>query len=406
MGICRIVSKGDDGGSGFGVVTLASLFPILAVLILSIYHFHAQDYVGQPNYKGTAVISNISESYKESSQNITFGFTQTEYEEYLKSKNLPKDTEKEYTGTTSRLEGGKIIVENVSAIYSKKSKDNIDKNSLKHLNPDTNGLATLKGAVLTAAIAIIPLSLFLFITLRFFLREKVPHADEISIGILFAVVGMAIFVIGIELGLTPLGEQLGSNIPSTFTTISPWGLDGHKMALTSDSVGKIIACVFAFFLGFGATLAEPALNALGATVEKITTGAFKKSLLMNTVASGVGIGIATGVFKIAYNIPLQYLLIPPYIILIFLTIASSEDFVNFGWDSAGVTTGPITVPLVLAMGLGVGANVPGVIDGFGVLSLASVAPIISVLIVGIIVRLKSSSKGKKPKPSNIEGSQS
>ncbi len=77
--------------------------------------------------------------------------------------------------------------------------------------------------------------------------------------------------------------------------------------------------------------------------------------------------------------------------LLFLTFVSSEDFVNFGWDSAGVTTGPITVPLVLAMGLGIGVNVPGVIDGFGVLSLASVGPIITVLTVGLLVR-------KKPKP--------
>ena len=75
-------------------------------------------------------------------------------------------------------------------------------------------------------------------------------------------------------------------------------------------------------------------------------------------------------------------------VLIILTIISSEDFVNFGWDSAGVTTGPITVPLVLAMGLGVGSNIPGVTDGFGVLSLASVMPIISVLTVGLLVKKK------------------
>jgi hypothetical protein len=84
-------------------------------------------------------------------------------------------------------------------------------------------------------------------------------------------------------------------------------------------------------------------------------------------------------------LPLVSLLIPPYLLLILLTWISSEEFVNFGWDSAGVTTGPITVPLVLAMGLGVGASVPGVIDGFGILALASVGPIITVLSVGLIV---------------------
>jgi hypothetical protein len=99
----------------------------------------------------------------------------------------------------------------------------------------------------------------------------------------------------------------------------------------------------------------------------------------------VGFGIATGALKIAYDLPLAYLLVSPYLILLLLTWFSSEEFVNFGWDSAGVTTGPITVPLVLAMGLGVGANVPGVSDGFGILALASVGPIITVLLVGFIV---------------------
>jgi hypothetical protein len=106
---------------------------------------------------------------------------------------------------------------------------------------------------------------------------------------------------------------------------------------------------------------------------------------MHSVAFGVGLGIATGVAKIAFNLPLIELLIPPYLLLLLLTWISSEEFVNFGWDSAGVTTGPITVPLVLAMGLGVGAAVPGVTDGFGILALASVGPIITVLSVGLIV---------------------
>ena len=149
--------------------------------------------------------------------------------------------------------------------------------------------------------------------------------------------------------------------------------------------------LFAFFLGYGATLAEPALNALGKTVEDTTVGVFKKSLLMQTVAIGVGLGIAAGVAQMAFvSIDLTMLLIPPYLLLVVLTFISSEEFVNFAWDSAGVTTGPITVPLVLAMGLGIGANIPGVSDGFGILALASVGPIITVLSVGLIVNRTSS----------------
>ena len=105
---------------------------------------------------------------------------------------------------------------------------------------------------------------------------------------------------------------------------------------------------------------------------------------MQSVAIGVGLGIGAGILKIAYDIPLFYMLAPPYLLLLFLTWISSEEFVNFGWDSAGVTTGPITVPLVLAIGLGVGGSIPNVIDGFGVLALASVGPILTVLSVGLI----------------------
>jgi hypothetical protein len=98
---------------------------------------------------------------------------------------------------------------------------------------------------------------------------------------------------------------------------------------------------------------------------------------------GVGIGIAFGVAKIIWDIPLVYMLIPPYLLLLWVTSLSNEDFVNIGWDSAGVTTGPITVPLVLAMGLGISTNV-GVVEGFGILAMASVMPILAVLLMGLL----------------------
>ena len=184
----------------------------------------------------------------------------------------------------------------------------------------------------------------------------------------------------------PLGSQLGTNIPSAFAKIQPWGLQGYHGSLYGEGFsGKFVSIIFGFFLGYAATLAEPALITLGETVEKITVGSFKKSLLMQTVAIGVAIGIAFGVFQFVYAIPLSYFLIPLSVIVLILTIRSSEVFVNIGWDSAGVTTGPITVPLVLAMGLGIGANIPGIIGGFGILAIASLTPIIAVLFVGMIV---------------------
>jgi len=260
------------------------------------------------------------------------------------------------------------------------------------------------------------------------------------LGIVFAVFGMFLFNIGIELGLGKLGGQIGSKLPSSFMSIEmkeqirnitnfkketvqiatssegelnkffylksgsdyevvPYFEKGHDEDKSIYSytptkgplygkergiIGLIVVLIFAFIMGYGATLAEPALNALGLSVEEITVGVFKKSLLMQAVALGVGTGIVLGVAKILWGIPLVYTLAPPYILLLFITKLSTEEFVNIGWDSAGVTTGPVTVPLVLAMGLGLGGQV-GVVEGFGILSMASVCPILSVLTVGLIV---------------------
>ena len=119
----------------------------------------------------------------------------------------------------------------------------------------------------------------------------------------------------------------------------------------SKALGLAVVIGFAFLLGFGATLAEPALNALGITVQDLTNGAFKKSMLMYSVAGGVAVGIALGVAKLVLNFDLMQVLLPLYAIGVLLTVFSTEEFVNVAWDSAGVTTGPVTVPLVLAMGL-------------------------------------------------------
>jgi hypothetical protein len=159
-------------------------------------------------------------------------------------------------------------------------------------------------------------------------------------------------------------------------------------------LGLTIVILFAWLLGFGATLAEPALNALGATVQELTNGAFKKSMLMYSVAGGVAFGISLGVAKIVFNLDLATLLLPLYGIGIILTILSTEEFVNVAWDSAGVTTGPVTVPLVMAMGLGLG-NAVSATEGFGILSMASICPILAVLSMGMYIQIKQKMQTRK-----------
>ena len=152
-------------------------------------------------------------------------------------------------------------------------------------------------------------------------------------------------------------------------------------------VGLTVAIVFAWCLGFGATIAEPALNALGVTAEELTQGVFKKKTLISAVSIGVAFGIAAGLCKLIFDLPLVWMIVPGYLVAILLTIFSSETFVNVAWDSAGVTTGPITVPLVLAMGLGFG-NATQAIEGFGILCMASIGPIITVMLSGLWSRYK------------------
>lgn len=395
IGVCRVVSSGSGSGghSGFGIVTLASLFPILAVLLLALFHYVQADYVGAENYRGNASIAAVGETASKrvvpaipaTSQGQTAqAIREAEYHQYLMTGELPSNFRYRFAGDDIKLEDGKILIASPEITIEKFYKRPFALVSDEVWDKERTLSQQLRTAGMEALRAIIPLCLFLYVVLRILLRQRLERATDVGIGVGFAFVGMSLFGLGIALGLTPLGGQLGSNVPLTFAQILPWGLDVAEGPLfAGEHIGKLVAVVFAFFLGYGATLAEPALNALGDTVERITVGAFRKKLLMQSVAIGVGVGIGAGILKMAYNLPLIWMLLPPYLLVLFLTWRSPDSFVNFSWDSAGVTTGPITVPLVLAIGLGIGANVPGVSDGFGVLALASVGPILTVLTVGL-----------------------
>ena len=235
--------------------------------------------------------------------------------------------------------------------------------------------------VIGAFRAIVPLLVFLVLVLKVLVRKDLRHQWMIAYGIVLTLAGMATFNIGLSYGLAELGTQSGSALPAAFLAIG----DMPDSPLYVYAMGLTLVVAFAWILGFGATLAEPALNALGITVEDLTNGAFSRRLLMLAVAIGVACGIALGILKLVYAFDLSTVLLPGYTLLLVLTAASSEEFVNVAWDSAGVTTGPVTVPLVLAMGLGLGDAVRAT-DGFGVLALASLCPIASVLICGLIIR--------------------
>ena len=310
IGIANAAGKGDSSLSGFGVVTMASLFPILAVLILAIF--------------------------------VSFSISP------------------EQIIANAAVAGASSATETLT-IWQK-----------------TPLVETVLGVR-----AILPLVLFLMFVLFVVLKSTLPNKMVTVYGLALSIIGMCIFNVGLTYGLGAIGAQTGGVLPAAFMELPI----SASSPIFSKVIGLGVVIGFAFLLGFGATLAEPALNALGLTVQDLTNGAFKKSMLMYSVAGGVAVGIALGVAKLVLNFDLMKVLLPLYAIGILLTVFSTEEFVNVAWDSAGVTTGPVTVPLVLAMGLGLGSAVSA-IEGFGILSLASICPIVAVLSMGIFIRLQ------------------
>ena len=312
IGIANSAGKGDSSLSGFGVVTLASLFPIVAVLSLSLF-------------------------------------------------------------VSSQISAEQIVVAAANA-QAGASNEVVSIWAQSPLNEIVLGVR-----------AIAPLVLFLMFVLFVVLREGLQNKLFTAYGLVLSVIGMCVFNIGLTYGLGAIGAQTGAVLPAAFMEINL----SEISPIYSAALGLTLVILFAWFMGFGATLAEPALNALGLTVQTLTNGAFRKSMLMYSVAIGVACGIALGIAKILFEIDLAKLLIPLYLIALVLTFFSTEEFVNVAWDSAGVTTGPVTVPLVLAMGLGLG-NAVSAVEGFGILSMASIGPIIAVLSMGLFIRFRQS----------------
>ena len=238
--------------------------------------------------------------------------------------------------------------------------------------------------------AIVPLLLLLVLVQVLLLRRRIRKRNVFVYGVTMAVAGMALFNLGLTAGLVTLGEQAGVNVPWAF---SPHWQTGDP-ALYPFALGIAMTLLFAFSVGYGATIAEPALNAMGMTVENLTDGAFRKRMLLHSVAIGVGCGAALGVSRILFDLPLWALLLAGYALALALTILSREELVNLAWDSAGVTTGPVTVPLLMALGIGIG-HVVEIADAFGILAMCSVGPIVSVLTTGLWIDIRTRGRFKR-----------
>ncbi|MCU0662271.1 MAG: DUF1538 domain-containing protein [Myxococcota bacterium] len=240
-------------------------------------------------------------------------------------------------------------------------------------------------SVLNAARAILPILFFLWLSLRLWLKESeegIP-LSHFALAMAFAVIGLFMFNYGLSIGLSELGNQVGHRLPHTFHP--------PDESLYGGFFGKLVVVLFGGILGYGATLAEPAFNTLGQQVEDVTQGAFKKWLFGQAVALGVGIGAALGMASLVFGWSLIALLLPPYALLFVLTLLSDEKYNSIAWDGGAVTTGPVTVPLKIAIGIAL-SHATGFAEGFGVLALASAYPVMNILLLGLYVRHREHTK--------------
>lgn len=225
------------------------------------------------------------------------------------------------------------------------------------------------------------------------IRRPLPHLKKTLIGFVYVLLGIVFFLKGLELALFPLGSLMASEL----TTPEFLGLNPAMQAVSWQTY--IWVYVFAASIGFATALAEPALLAVAIKAEQISGGTIRAWGLRISVAIGVGFGLALGTFKIVTGAELYYFIVGGYVVVLIQTLFAPKAIIGLAYDSGGVTTSMVTVPLVTALGLGLAQAIPGrnpVLDGFGLIAFASLFPIIAVLSYAQIAhRLNKGSRSTK-----------
>lgn len=224
---------------------------------------------------------------------------------------------------------------------------------------------------------VLPILLLIVFFQLFVLRQPIPHLRRLIVGGIYVVVGLALFLSGLEKALFPLGKIMA-------TQLSDPAFIYGAMAVVSqpDWMAYGWIYLFAFMIGFATTIAEPSLIAVAFKANEVSGGVINQWGLRLTVAFGVAVGITLGAFRIVSGTPLYLYILVGYLIVIVQTIFAPKNIIPLAYDSGGVTTSTVTVPLVAALGLGLSSTVPGrnpALDGFGLIAFASLFPIITVL---------------------------
>ena len=232
---------------------------------------------------------------------------------------------------------------------------------------------------------VLPILLLIIFFQMVVLKQPIPHLKKVILGGVYVVIGLALFLMGLEKALFPVGEIMATQLSDP--------------AFIGASEGEILnwksyywIYIFAALIGFATTIAEPSLIAVAIKAGEVSAGTISPWGLRITVAIGVAFALALGTFRIVTGTPLFIYIMAGYIIVIIQTIFAPRTLIALAYDSGGVTTSTVTVPLVAALGLGLSSAVPGrspAIDGFGLIAFASLFPIITVLGYAQFMELKT-----------------
>lgn len=232
------------------------------------------------------------------------------------------------------------------------------------------GLSTLRD--------VLPIAIVIFGFQFLVIRRPIPNLKRVLAGFVYVLIGLTLFLEGLEQALFPLGRLMAAQLT-----------DPRFIFGSLDNVTSVVhwadyywVYLFAFAIGFSTTVAEPSLLAVAIKANQVSGGAIGIWGLRIAVALGVAIGIALGSFRIVTGYPLHYFIIAGYIVVVMQTLFAPKRIIPLAYDSGGVTTSTVTVPLVAALGLGLAETVPGrstLIDGFGLIAFASLFPIITVM---------------------------
>ncbi len=235
---------------------------------------------------------------------------------------------------------------------------------------------TIGGTLLSTAVDILPIVVVFVFFQLVILRQPVANLERKIIGIAYVLLGLSLFLVGLEKALFPLGREMARQLTDpAFIERTGGGTDIFWLRY-------YWVYIFAFSIGFATTIAEPALMAVALKAKEVSGGAIGAWGLRIAVALGVAISLMIGAFRIVTGTPLYLYMIIGYVIVIIQTMRAPAMIVPLAYDSGGVTTSTVTVPLVAALGLGLASTVPGrnaLLDGFGMIALASLFPMITVM---------------------------